>query len=76
MSSIINSVFLCLFTRIMTGHDEKGGKRTFQCYDPSQHTMELFEEVQDEDHVPHDLFCQMDVLRPYGDDMVWKEMVR
>ncbi|KAL5006033.1 hypothetical protein ScPMuIL_017191 [Solemya velum] len=61
----------------MVSHDdERNERRTFQCYDPSPHTMELFREVGDEDHTPHDLFCQMDVLRPYGDDMVWKEMAR
>lgn len=27
-------------------------------------------------HEPRDIFCQMDILRQYNDDFVWKELHR
>lgn len=42
-------------------------------------TNEAFEDFVDTDNEmdkTHDIFCQMDVLRSYNDDVIWKEIRR
>ena len=42
--------------------------------DESEH--ESYSVVSVDEHEPRDVFCQMDVLRKFNDDVVWKEMRR
>lgn len=35
-----------------------------------------YEVVVMDSHEPRDIFCQMDILRQYNDDFVWKELHR
>ena len=42
----------------------------------SEEATERVAELVGDDVKCNELFCQMDVLRPYEDDLVWKEMAR
>lgn len=45
-------------------------------FNAAEAATERVAELIHDDFVCKDLFCQMDVLRLYKDDLVWKEMAR